>query len=294
MPGTQRSEGSVRTELFLKLPRELRDEIYADALKVPHPIKSALSILEHIPQPLRNSPIIFAEALETFYKVNTFLLDLDAAELDALLGSTKTRGQPTDHIRHLIVKCTERPTSIQSSEEYEAIGRSGPDRLRWEKLLRMQHLQDLTIWMDKKKDDSLYTLDFGPVLYNLRARKSGFRFTFKLSFDSILREQWNDPRWLLYGQAAEPYQLMGYVDMSDLIDPPSEHDFTYVKEHLQDYWRGRKMPLNRGIVMGLLDGSPEHRRGLAKLYAVKEPEILRCLMAEHFEVYKRIRGKDGK
>ncbi|KAF1965262.1 hypothetical protein BU23DRAFT_32809 [Bimuria novae-zelandiae CBS 107.79] len=153
--------------------------------------------------------------------------------------------------------------------------------------------------MDKHRNDSLCTLDFSPILYVLRARNPSLSITFNLSFDTILWYHWDHGEWLEFAGRAVPWptdehQPMGYVDISDLMAPPSEDDVAYVTEHLEEYWTEKKMPQNRNIRDGLLDESPSNWRVLAKNYAVKEPLLLRCRMKEQFEVYRRYRMGVGE
>jgi hypothetical protein len=175
-------------------------------------------------------------------------------------------------------------------------------RLEWEKLLDPTHLQDLAIYMQKAQNSSLNTLDFGPILYSLRAKHPNINITFFLSFDTIIQSHLDEWKRAMLENGnnyldpdAEPYRPMGYVDMSDLIAPPTQEDRNYVQEHLPEYVNtAGGMPAHRNIGSGLLDETPASRRELAKHYAVKEPALLRCLMRDHYDVYRKLQDGNAK
>lgn len=68
--------------------------------------------------------------------------------------------------------------------------------------------------------------------------------------------------------------------------PPTTEDEDYVQKYLYEFANIKAMPESRHFAMGLLDQSPASRRALAKYYAVPEPNLLRCLMRDHFEFYR--------
>ena len=284
----------LRTDLLLKLPRELRDQIFADAVHVSGSIELTDPLLQHIPPVLRYNSNILTEASQAFYRVNCFVLSLDDDSRDVLAASTTMYAQPKDHIRRLVIKCTECAEPFTSPNRYEKTKRSCNARIRWQKLFEIPRLQNLTICMNKRSNDSLNTCDFGPILYTLRERIPALQITFHITYDLILREQWDNPIWIDIPGGPDTYQPMDYVDVSDLIAPPTEEDFVYVQEYLKDYWEDKMMPPGRNIVAGLLDESPVNRRALAREYAVKEPALLRCLMAEHYKLYQKTQKKDNK
>lgn len=280
-------ESSIRPDLLLSLPRELRDDIYADALWLPYLVELAQpTLLQWIPPVLQGHPILLAESLEALYKINTVTTNLAD---DFFAGSTSVFAQAKAHIRTLVVHCDETSSVVQTTlEAHEELMRTHVDRLRWEQLYEMPHLQELRIYMKKTRDATLDTHDFGPVLYELRARRPGFKITFHLTFDTILKSYWDSPIWTV-GETSHQYEWMGYVNMSDLIEPPTDEDREYVDKYMYEYWEDKVMPPNRSIKIGLLDESPVHRRTLARNYAVKEPALLRLHTAEHYKVYKSCR-----
>jgi hypothetical protein len=277
-----------------KLPRELRDKIYAEALNADCPIQLTGDWLQHIPPMLRKNSDLLPEALEILPKIRPFTLDFDNLQVDEQSWARTCIN--LNDIRHLDIKCTELEESFvfEDLEEYEKKYQNLPSRRLWAGLMQFPRLQTLAIYMQKTRDNgSLNTFDFGPILYSLRAKHPKIDITFSMSFDEILRERWYDPTWYTNDVSAEapPYEPMGFVDMSDLIAPPTSKDDTYVQEYLSAYMNTGRMPWNREIGHGLLDESPANRRLLAKHYAVKEPNLLRCLMRNHFEVYQnRLNG----
>lgn len=282
--------------VLFQLPREIRDEIYVYALDMPPYVELAVPALQYIPPILQQHPAILTESLETFYQINAFIVrDPDASLSYIFPDSTREHIDPKDHIHRLIINCSESlwfSKTVETPEDFEAVHRTHPDRLRWETLYELPRLQELTINMDKQRDMSLFTHDFGPIVYDLRETKPGFKFKFNLSFDPVLRACWDDPIWQTGNDAEhEDYQPMGHVDMTDLMELPTEEDWSYVDEYLNSYWRSRSMPQNRSIEQGLLDQFPPQRRSLAKYYAVKEPSLLRCLMAEHYKIFKSYRNE---
>ncbi|KAJ4301578.1 hypothetical protein N0V90_003671 [Kalmusia sp. IMI 367209] len=297
---TPRPTATVRTDLFIRLPRELRDEIYAEVLKVASSMSIISSQVRHIPPVFREDPTLLIEALEVFYKNNTFILDLETILQNPLAESSGSYSQAKQHVRQLIVECSERFSCITDVEEYERTYRASRDRRRWEQLLEVPHIQELIINMQKMHDCSLFTLDFGPVLYALRKRNPGLNVVFNISFDSILEAHWNDPWWQQFNpdpianQSSNSYESMGYVDVSDLVADHSGEDIAYVEEHLSEYWKDKKMPPAPSIKDGLLSESRANRRALAKYYAVKEPALLRCLMANHSREYQNHQQEESE
>ncbi|KAF9739512.1 hypothetical protein PMIN01_02146 [Paraphaeosphaeria minitans] len=277
-------------DLLLKLPRELRDKVYADALNADRRVGLTEDLLPHIPPILREYPHLLPEALEILTKTQTFAWSFDDPRIYPL-NWTRECVKPYD-VRHLDITCSEyiEHFDLEGLDEHEIMYRDLSSRGLWERLMQFPRLQNLTIYMQKNMEDkSLNTLDFGPVLHRLRDKLPKIKVTFFLSFDEILRDSWNDAMWNNDVLSADvpPYKSMGFVDMSDLIAPPTAEDLAYVQEYLPEYVNTGRMPQSRHISTGLLDESPANRRALAKHYAVKEPALLRCLMRDHFEIYRK-------
>ncbi|CAI6342073.1 unnamed protein product [Periconia digitata] len=291
---------SIQPALFLALPREIRDEIYRYAVIRSSPFSLYGHHASYLPTPLTTSPQIQSEALETFYATNTFTLDLDTPA-SATGGYTAQWHPPSGrfsharpHIRHLMVDCGER-YSAYTGKAYEEFKSQSDDRQRWVQLLTLPRLETLTIRMQKMHQVSLFTLDFGPIVYKLRALHPRIRISFHISFDTRLRAAWDDPMW----QAAEPpvtaphYQEMGYIDVTSLIVPPGEEDRAYVNEYVPS----GKMPGLPLTDLGLLGETVANRRVLGTHYTVKEPALLRIQMQEQYEAFleaERARDAEGK
>ncbi|KAF2241024.1 hypothetical protein BU26DRAFT_186255 [Trematosphaeria pertusa] len=279
----------IQPSLLLRLPREIRDIIYSSCLNFPQPIPllnpQAPALIPH----LFPHPTLAAEALEALYKTSTFILSLRLYPSLNLLNRWGPYPHLTQHIRHLIVDCIEGSSSIPDFATYEeTYGASSIERRLWTSLLALPRLESLAVNMQKAHDGCLFTLDFAPVLFHLRALRPGLSIRFSISFDEMLQRAWDDPYWQTFHASSvrcysAPYQKMGYADVSCLVAPPSEEDRRYVQMYLGD----RKMPRGRSARQGLLDEGPAQRRALAGCYAVRDPPLLRVLMAEHYEVYMR-------
>ncbi|KAL1593198.1 hypothetical protein SLS60_010806 [Paraconiothyrium brasiliense] len=284
-----------RVEFVSRLPRELRDKIYTDAVDVHGSIGFTEDLLPHIPPILREDSNLLPEALETLVRMKVFSWNWKNPEV-ATHESTSVCVNPYD-VRQLNVTCSEHLASSADSNfdqlnQHENIYRFTHSRMQWEQLLDFPRLQKLVIYMQKSGDYSLNTLDFGPILYALRERKPDINITFYLSFDTILKEYWEDPMW---GSPTPPdtapaYKPMDYVDLSELVAPATQKDIDYVHEYLPRHLNIWRMPGYRSIRQGLLDETPANRRALADYYAVQEPALLRYQMREHFELYQKLRA----
>ena len=309
----------IRPDLLLRLPRELRDPIYEWALEAASsfPLKDAH--VDGIHPVFTKNRTLYYEALEAFYKVNTFVLDL-SSEPFLLTDSKSSYPEAKMHIRRLVVTGDECVPPGCSHDEYEQQYRSTYYRRRWAQLLDVPNLQTLEINLQKAHEDNLQIFDFGPILYHLRALRPDLELKFNISFDYTLETMWNDPMWnqaiqdrgpfdaygSLYANSPflgadrfgdaplEPwedrYQPMGFVDVSDLVEVPSDHDKGYVHRYLPT----EEMPPARSLKQGLLSETPANRRMLARHYAVREPSLLRLQMQKHYEVYKKYEKGGGE
>jgi hypothetical protein len=273
--------------LLLTLPRELRDLVYAYTVDDDQPY----DITNTEPQVPTNHPIVSAEWLEAIYTHQVCSVTFLGQEIsDAKLVPDSTWGRHPQYkrfVRRLIVNVTESP--LVSSEYDEQTERVSTDpqtdvQREWTKLLTLPRLGSLTINMQKRHGQFFVFEDFNPVIYQLREQIPRPNITFCISFDTILEQMWNtfaqpDPEGPNRLMAAEVfYKPMGFVDVSELIEPPTDKDREYVEEHLS----GTTDPGCRNIAAGLLDENRTNRRILAPYYVVKEPELLRVLMAEHY------------
>ncbi|KAH9882079.1 hypothetical protein J1614_001251 [Plenodomus biglobosus] len=76
-----------------------------------------------------------------------------------------------------------------------------------------------------------------------------------------------------------PYQANGDVR----VEPPSKQD----KAHVEKYCARKLLEVNgRDAIKGLLHEEPYERGLLIPRYVVKEPELARVLMEDHYQVYK--------
>jgi len=319
MSAPSHSQGIRFDLLLLRLPRELRDPIYHYALETSSPIPMRGSHFQGTSSIFQKNPTLYSEALEAFYKINTFTLTLPLNPLH-LSGAWGPYPQAKTHIRHLIVTADECFPTRCSYEDYEQKYQGARYRRRWAQFLDVPHLQSLTVNLQKAHEDNLCTLDFGPILYHLRTLRPNLMLTFNISFDTLLDDYWNDPVWNLnsrdrgpfqaYGSMFAPspilgatnalggvvldlplpgdaYEPMGFFDISGMIEPPTDEDESYVVQYLPS----RKMPPARSLKQGLLDETPANRRMLGKHYVAREPALLRLQMQQHYEVYMKYEDK---
>jgi hypothetical protein len=247
-----------------------------------------------------NSPLS-TEWLEAIYTHRTVRVTFSTPEsLHDNLVSTSPWGMHPQHlhlIRHLLIRAPEArifsPTLL--GLEHECSVNHAQLRADWAILLNLPHLSRLTIELQKTVANAFIWANFSPILYALRSRLSKLNISLLISFDELLKAKWEawppldrSNRDTMTTTQPNPYLPMEWVDVSDLIAPPSEEDRVYVKEHMQGL--GVEDVGARHAVRGLLDETPQSRRVLAGFYVVKEPALLRVLMEEHYEVWKKVKG----
>ncbi|KAF2829194.1 hypothetical protein CC86DRAFT_464851 [Ophiobolus disseminans] len=283
---------------FLALPRELRDLIYPYIVFQVSPLELTNCDIQ---APV-DHPVLSAEWLEAIYANRTcsiafsnFRLLRDLQLEHSLWGSVP---QHKRYIRHLIVNASEavlREDDLNKVER-ECTVQKPEVRKEWNELLELPRLESLTIDLQKWSSSGFAWANFSPILYLLRERNPRLRISFNISFDAILENKWNIDlslseerrEWVTRNVVDDPYLPMGFVDMSELIGTPTDEDRAYVGEYLS----GTKDVGSMDIVRGLLDETPANRRVLTQHYLVKEPALLRVLMAEHYEIYKQVRRRN--
>ena len=292
----------ISKELFLRLPRELRDLIYAEVFSDADPVSLhdvkigpvglALLAADETDLDLKS------EILEALYNHSTLIIpfsDLRGSEYTCSIGGSAHQ-QHEEHIRNIIILAEESGMPCYDSLEHlETVCRSNGlnnTRAQWEGLLNLPRLEHLTIRLQKKLSTHLSWSDFSPIIVQLRKNLPKLKITFTVSFDTMLERVWYDPIWSnnhnmeLGEQDWElPYDPMGFADVTELIQPPTAEDFAYVEEHLA----GDKSTYGRDIMRGLLDETAAMRRELAPHYVVKDPELLRVRIMEHYEVYSKMK-----
>jgi hypothetical protein len=295
MTRTIQSPSTHLGQRFLKLPRELRDLIYFhivyDDADTPLDFTSF-----DIQVPLYHSAIS-AEWLEAAYTHRICRVTFSDPELlrnDLIQGNIWGPYPQHKHlIRRLIVNAPEasifgsNPTDLEnkcSTVQSEV-------RQEWNELLMLPRLESLRIELQKNASDAFGWVNFSPIVYQLREQIPRLFIELYISFDMILEHKWNIESLLDAENGdrtmhPDPYLPMGMADVSSLIERPTTEDRAYVLEHLA---RNAEVG-SRDIIRGLLDETPANRRLLAQHYVVKEPALLRILMADHYEIYKRMRA----
>jgi hypothetical protein len=287
---------------FWKLPRELRDLIYAEffaeskptALEDVEPIPAGVALLVHEGSTL--NPDLTSELLEAFYTYTVFHVTFPNSNNATNVYVPINWGPHPQHrqyIRNLIVHAQETQFHISNipleAFENHCLNESCRARADWECLLKLSRLEELTIRLQKCDTSQFVWAHFSPVLIHLREKISKIRITFSVSFDMMLERVWDDPFWENFTEPGDigehSYDPMGFVDMTELIAPPTAEDKIYVQEHLAE----EQQTLSRDFVRGLLDETAAQRRALAIHYAIREPELMRVRMMEYYEIYKKTR-----
>lgn len=291
-----KNELALFEEQFLRLPRELRDLVYANFYA-----SSGLMPLEDInanPASMalfatsegEMNPGFAAEILEAFYTHHTFSVTFSNCSQPVNWGP---HSQYQEYIRRLVIHTQEvdfGETASLVSLEHRCLEMPSSERSDWERLLELPRLEELTIQLQKRLNDRFSWACFSPILIRLRERFPRVKIVFKVSFDTLLERFWTDPMWENYTEPGnvveEPYDPMGFVDVTELIEPPTEDDLAYVLENFSEQGE----TIGRDILRGLLDEKVPQRRILALHYVVKEPALLRVRMVEHYGVYKKMKA----
>lgn len=288
---------------FLRLPRELRDIIYAEIYYNPLPEPISLNTIQIEPAGLallaedKTGLDLKPEILEALYTYNTFHVTFQDPH------DTKNTTSPTglsafpqyeEYIRNLTVYAEEdvtflrgKPNALENFELQCVLGQNA-SRAQWERLLKLSRLEQLTIRFQKAHASHFSWADFSPILIELRNTLPRLRLSFCVSFDTLLEREWNHPRWANSPNQDE-FDPMGYVDVSEVVDLPTERDYRFVNP---DNIQGSES-YGRTIVGGLLGESAAGRRSLALTYVVCMPGALRVRMLDHHGIYKRMKDAGG-
>ncbi|KZM25876.1 uncharacterized protein EKO05_0009159 [Ascochyta rabiei] len=293
-----KTEYDTFKDRFLRLPRELRDLVYANVYADSAPVDMGTIDADPTSMALVTSqghqldPEHAAEVLEAFYTHNTFNVTFPDGDVITRTWPIPLSPHPQYHKYIRTLNVYAREADISPTASLRAIENRYKDvtflrRVHWESFLGLPRLERLNIYLQKRHSQYFSWADFSPVLIELRQRLPRLQLTFSISFDTLLERYWSDPIWENYtepGNVVEtPYDPMGFVDISELIKAPTEEDVQYVQEHCSE----QKGSPGRDILTGLLDETAPQRRALAVHYVVREPSLLRVRMMEHYETYKR-------
>ncbi|KAJ4322733.1 hypothetical protein N0V94_002251 [Neodidymelliopsis sp. IMI 364377] len=287
---------------FKKLPRELRDLVYADlfAESKPTPLENVEPIPAKVALLVRGgnvlTPDLTSELLEAFYTHTVFHVTFPNSNNATNVYVPINWGphpQYRHYIRNLVVHAQETRYDLWNipleAVEDHCLDESCRPRADWECLLKLPRLEELTIRLQKYDTSQFVWAHFSPVLIQIREAFPKIRIIFSVSFDMMLERVWDDPFWENFTEPGDigerSYDPMGFVDMTELIALPTAEDSSFVQEHLAE----QQQTLSRDFVRGLLDETAAQRRALAVHYAVKEPALMRVRMLEHYEVYKKRR-----
>jgi hypothetical protein len=290
-----------------QLPRELRDLIWAYTVKQDGPVAITESVI-----PIDIADIGIRDELEEAACIyNTLIVTLPHP--DTILDDTTrptiwgTRPQCKRHIRKLIIEVVEatlydsHPRVLMRKDhphlltrEHERTVSRSWSRKQWADLLEMPRLETLTINMQKPANTDITWTVFSPILIQLRKSKPNVCITFNISYDNMLERIWNMGAWADVGD--EDYEPMGFADVSELVGLPTHEDRAYMGDNGFDiseisYSSIRSMP-NRLVIQGLLPQSAPDRRRLAPHYLVREPQVLKVLIGEHYEVYRMVKKEN--
>lgn len=304
-------------ENLFRLPKELRDLVYADVFSdlAPVPLEDAeissagQALLALGGHPL--DPGFEEEVLESYHTYSTFSVRFpDHKDYACLIkrGTDNTcpctvrwlpEPQHYQYVRNLIIHAQEAGidpgrSHFSSLEDLECMHSNNHFRLVWEQLLTLPRLEQLTIRLQKQNNDVFSWASFTPILSLLRERSPKLRVSLSISFDDLLECSWSDPIWennTEPGNVVEqPYDPMGFANITELIEEPTKEDI----KHVEEYFPKEVKTTGQDILRGLLDETASQRRALALHYVVKEPALLRVRIKEHYEVYKRMRSQEGE
>ena len=293
----------ISKELFLRLPRELRDLVYAEVFCHAPSISLHNIQIESAGLALlaadETGPHLKDEILEAVYTHSTIIIpfsDPRGSGYTCSIGGS-AHPQHEEHIRKAIILAEESELPCtESLEHLETLCRSndlGNTRAQWEGILSLPRLEHLTVRLQKKVSTHPSWADFSPIIVQLRKNLPKLEIAFTVSFDALLERVWYDPIWdnnTEPGNVMElPYEPMGFVDVTELFRPPTAEDFADVEEH----HAGDKHTYGRDIVSGLLDVFPAMKRSLALHYVVKDPELLRVRIMDHYDVYEMMGNEIG-
>ncbi|KAF3044032.1 hypothetical protein E8E12_007201 [Didymella heteroderae] len=313
MTNEHRAAHRTFAENLFGLPKELREIVYTEVFKdsAPVPLRdreispAGRTLLAFGGWPL--DPELIEEVSKAYYTYSTFSVRFPGHQdynCNVMNGSIRCscavqwlpEPQNCQYVRNLIIHSQEsgidhRRSQAGTLQALEDMYSNRHFRRCFEQLLLLPRLEQLTIHLEKQNNEQFTWAVFTPILSLLRERSPKFQVSLAISFDALLEAYWSDPIWentTEPGNVVEhPYDPMGFVDITELIESPSAEDVAYVEKHCQ----GQVMTPGQDILRGLLDETAPQRRALALHYVVKEPALLRVRIKEHYKVYERMRLK---
>jgi hypothetical protein len=297
------------TENLFGLPKELREMIYAEVFKDSTPVPLELGGLSPAGKALLAlggrplDPNFEEDVFKAYYSYSTFSVQFSNHQAPYCKVTGNNIGCPCSvkwlpgskicqYIRTLVIHSQE--SGIDSSVGRKAKTMNALEHFHskrhfrrcFEQLLSLPRIEQLTINLQKHNNEQFCWAIFTPILSSLRERSPKLQVSLNVSFDALLEAYWTDPIWenaTEPGNVIEhPYDPMGFVDITELIEPPTPEDIAYVQEHCS----GQLMTPGQDILRGLLDETASQRRALAVHYVVQEPALLRVRIKEHYKAYR--------
>ena len=268
------------TPHLVGLPRELRDVIFAHAVTQDEPVKITERKIEF---DFAND-MLQDELMESMFTHNT--IGITFPNTDRVADGTESTsiwGVHTNYkryVRKLIVAVTEPPVHPTNSQDSRLsdTGSYNAEQKQWQQLLSFPHLSHLTVNMQKRNPKHFTWTVFTPTLIHLRNMIPTLSLTFNISFDALLKPRWDSEAEDLGGTQAwmHPYGPMGFRDVSELFERPSEEDRAYVRAHFNE----NSEIESRDAMRGLIYESRGDKRALAACYLVRDPALLRVRAEE--------------
>ncbi|KAF2812917.1 uncharacterized protein BDZ99DRAFT_244613 [Mytilinidion resinicola] len=300
--------------IFLRFPRELRDQIYSYLFTYSdsQPINLAYSHLtaldpnidpEHHLSSRWVGPLLASEMADSFYGLNAFAI-ASSSPLNQTLSFCRWGSgvMPSAFLRQLSVEIIEDSSSncvtSDSDQSYEQESVADERRAKLACLLHIPRLEKLELRIQKIWEGPLEIRDVNPLIHQLCQQHPRVEIKLAVSFDNLLQEAWDswEPEFgnglsLAARQAhyVEEFKPAGFSDCTELIAPPSEED----RKHVEEFTPHMIMPRSRRATAGLVDEDVATRKMLQGHYACQEPALMRVNLERHWEVWQKLKKSES-
>jgi hypothetical protein len=318
----------VDAQYFFRLPREIRDVVYAYLLLEDEPITSA-SRPHSIINQYHGQPLIATEAAEFFYNSNTITVHLDPRFKQLTFCPWGSGINPSEHVKKLVVYAKEGIYHIQKAESGSFEKRLPKEaREMWDSLYSFPKLEYLEVRIMKEQHycttvdrplahNCLEARDFWPVLCQLRRQNRELRqhmeaacrlnpelrltvpkelkIKVMLSVDDMFEAAWNEPAWRT--RHPDQYEKSGYMDITSLIMRPRHH-FLNLPDDWEDFFEymgsNYFYPFGCVIVRSFLGASVQDRRRGLPGFIVRNGQLFGKLQELNYRQYMEEAEKNGK